>query len=105
MQALLENHISNPSITFRTRAQRQFNIGSQRHRLVCKLDIIDNGPGIPKDILENIFYPMISGRAEGSGLGLSIAQSIITQHDGLIECESKPGQTIFTIFLPLELAS
>lgn len=105
MQALLENNISEPSITFKTRALRQFTIGAQRHRLVCQIDVIDNGPGIQKDILENIFYPMISGRAEGTGLGLSIAQSIITQHEGLIECESEPGQTVFTIYLPLESAS
>jgi two-component system nitrogen regulation sensor histidine kinase GlnL len=105
MQALKENSIQNPSITFKTRALRQFTIGSQRHRLVCQLDIIDNGPGIPNDILENIFYPMISGRAEGTGLGLSISQSIITQHEGLIECTSKPGETDFTIYLPLELTS
>ena len=72
---------------------------------MCQLDIIDNGPGIPEDILENIFYPMISGRAEGTGLGLSISQSIITQHEGLIECKSEPGKTAFTIYLPLELSS
>ncbi|GLQ33500.1 nitrogen regulation protein NR(II) [Litoribrevibacter albus] len=105
MQALQENHIDSPSICFKTRALRQFTIGAQRHRLVCQLDIIDNGPGIPEDILENIFYPMISGRAEGTGLGLSISQSIITQHEGLIECKSEPGKTAFTIYLPLELSS
>ncbi len=105
MQALQENNVESPSICFKTRALRQFTIGSQRHRLVCQLDIIDNGPGIPKEILENIFYPMISGRAEGTGLGLSIAQSIVTQHEGLIECESEPGRTAFTIYLPLELTS
>ncbi|MFC3152359.1 nitrogen regulation protein NR(II) [Litoribrevibacter euphylliae] len=105
MQALQENNVESPSISFRTRALRQFTIGAQRHRLVCQLDIIDNGPGIPEDILENIFYPMISGRAEGTGLGLSISQSIITQHEGLIECKSEPGKTDFTIYLPLELSS
>ncbi|GAA3929488.1 nitrogen regulation protein NR(II) [Litoribacillus peritrichatus] len=105
MQALQENNISDPRICFKTRALRQFTIGSERHRLVCQLDIIDNGPGIPKEILENIFYPMISGRAEGTGLGLSIAQSIVTQHEGLIECASEPGNTAFTIYLPLELTS
>lgn len=105
MQALQENNVESPSISFRTRALRQFTIGAQRHRLVCQLDIIDNGPGIPEEILENIFYPMISGRAEGTGLGLSISQSIITQHEGLIECKSEPGKTDFTIYLPLELSS
>ncbi|WP_111498281.1 MULTISPECIES: nitrogen regulation protein NR(II) [Marinobacter] len=92
-----------PCITFRTRALRQFTIGHRRYRLVCRVDIIDNGPGIPQDLLQNIFYPMISGRANGTGLGLSITQSIIGQHQGLVECESSPGWTDFIIFLPLEL--
>ncbi|MCK7544293.1 nitrogen regulation protein NR(II) [Marinobacter bryozoorum] len=91
-----------PTITFRTRVLRQFTIGQKRHRLVCRVDIIDNGPGIPPDLLQNIFYPMISGRANGTGLGLSITQSIIGQHRGLVECESEPGETDFIIFLPLE---
>lgn len=91
-----------PTITFRTRVLRQFTIGQQRHRLVCRADIIDNGPGVPPDLLQNIFYPMISGRASGTGLGLSITQSIIGQHGGLVECESEPGKTDFIIFLPLE---
>ncbi len=91
-----------PTITFRTRVLRQFTIGQHRHRLVCRVDIIDNGPGVPPELLQNIFYPMISGRANGTGLGLSITQSIIGQHRGLVECESEPGKTDFIIFLPLE---
>ena len=91
-----------PTIIFRTRVLRQFTIGQKRHRLVCRVDIIDNGPGIPPDLLQNIFYPMISGRANGTGLGLSITQSIIGQHHGLVECDSEPGSTDFIIFLPLE---
>ena len=91
-----------PTIIFRTRVLRQFTIGQKRHRLVCRVDILDNGPGIPPDLLQNIFYPMISGRANGTGLGLSITQSIIGQHHGLVECESEPGSTDFIIFLPLE---
>ncbi|SFR85094.1 two-component system, NtrC family, nitrogen regulation sensor histidine kinase GlnL [Marinobacter daqiaonensis] len=91
-----------PTIVFRTRVLRQFTIGQKRHRLVCRVDIMDNGPGIPPDLLQNIFYPMISGRANGTGLGLSITQSIIGQHHGLVECESEPGKTDFIIFLPLE---
>jgi two-component system nitrogen regulation sensor histidine kinase GlnL len=91
-----------PTIIFRTRALRQFTIGHKRHRLVCRVDIIDNGPGIPPELLQNVFYPMISGRASGTGLGLSITQSIVGQHQGLVECESEPGRTDFIIFLPLE---
>ena len=89
-------------ITLRTRALRQFTIGHCRHRLVTKIEIIDNGPGIPPELQETIFYPMVSGRADGTGLGLAITQNIISQHQGLIECESHPGHTVFSIFLPLE---
>jgi two-component system nitrogen regulation sensor histidine kinase GlnL len=89
-------------ITLRTRAQRQFTIGTTRHRLVCRVDITDKGAGIPADILQSIFVPMVTGRAEGTGLGLSIAQSIVARHGGLIECTSEPGDTTFTIYLPME---
>lgn len=89
-------------ITLRTRTLRQFTIGPKRHRLVCRLEITDNGPGIEAGIIDSIFYPMVSGRADGTGLGLSITQNIITRHQGLIECESVPGCTLFTLFLPLE---
>lgn len=88
-------------IILRTRTLRQFTIGSKRHRLVCRLEITDNGPGIAPGILDSIFYPMVSGRADGTGLGLSITQNIVTRHQGLIECDSVPGHTTFTLFLPL----
>lgn len=89
-------------ITFKTRPQRHYTIGSQVHKLVIQIQIIDDGPGIPADLVETIFYPMISGRADGSGIGLSISQGLVNQHKGLIECNSEPGQTVFTILLPLE---
>jgi two-component system nitrogen regulation sensor histidine kinase GlnL len=89
-------------ITLRTRVQRQCTIRHQRHKLVLRVDIVDNGPGIPEHQLEEIFYPMISGRPEGTGLGLSIAQVLVSQHGGLIECTSRPGETVFTLLLPLE---
>ena len=88
-------------ITLRTRVQRQYTIGAKRHKLVARLDVADDGPGIPPEQQEQIFYPMISGRPDGTGLGLSIAQSIIAQHGGLIECASRPGETVFTLLLPL----
>jgi two-component system nitrogen regulation sensor histidine kinase GlnL len=91
-------------IILRTRTQRQFTIGQTCHKLVCRVEIIDNGPGIPEDMMESIFYPMVTGRAEGTGLGLSIAQSLINQHGGLIQCESRPGRTRFTLLLPLDTA-
>ena len=89
-------------ITLRTRVQRQFNIGIRQHRLVACVEIIDNGPGIETELQAMIFYPMVTSRSDGTGLGLSIAQSLINRHHGLIECNSKPGETVFTILLPLE---
>lgn len=89
-------------LTLRTRSQRQFTIGATRHRLVCRVDISDNGPGIPENLMHAIFVPMVTGKAEGTGLGLSISQSIINRHGGLLECSSRPGKTTFTIFLPME---
>lgn len=99
----IEQHmpLSDGQIKVKSRISRQFTIGNQRRRLVCHLMIIDNGPGIPEELKENIFYPMISGRPEGTGLGLPMAQSIISQHQGLIECDSKPGHTCFHVYLPL----
>jgi two-component system nitrogen regulation sensor histidine kinase GlnL len=89
-------------IILRTRALRQFTIGHRRHKLVVRVDIIDNGPGIPEEMMETIFFPMVTGRAEGTGLGLSIAQSLVNQHGGLIQCESRPGRTDFRLLLPLD---
>ncbi len=91
-------------ILLRTRVQRQITIGHKRHKLVAQLDIVDNGPGIPQAIREEIFYPMITGRADGTGLGLSLAQNLVNQHGGIIECRSHPGETTFTLLLPLEKA-
>jgi two-component system nitrogen regulation sensor histidine kinase GlnL len=92
------------TITLRTRVQRQCTIGLKRFKLVVRIEVIDDGPGIPKALLEDIFFPTISGRAQGTGLGLSIAQSLVNQHGGLIECVSRPGETVFTLLLPLEKA-
>ncbi len=89
-------------ITLRSRPQRQFTIGTGPPRLVFRLDIDDNGPGIPQELLQTIFMPMVTGRANGTGLGLTIAQSIIARHGGLLECSSEPGHTRFTIYLPLD---
>lgn len=89
-------------IQLRTRIERQFTIGQLRHRLVVRTEVEDNGPGIPETIRDYIFYPMVTSRPSGTGLGLSIAQDIVSKHGGLIEYSSRPGQTIFTIFLPLD---
>ncbi|CAK0751610.1 sensory histidine kinase NtrB [Gammaproteobacteria bacterium] len=89
------------NITLRTRVRRQFTIAGQRHRLVLNVDVIDNGPGVPDELLPYIFLPMVTGRTNGVGLGLPIAQSLINQNGGFIECVSQPGETIFSLFLPL----
>lgn len=103
--ALIDSATPNPCITLRTRALRQFTLGSTRHRLVCKLEITDNGPGIPDNLVETLFLPMVSGRADGTGLGLSISQSIINHHKGLIECNSHPGSTTFALYIPIANAT
>ena len=88
-------------ITLKTRIERNYTIGHDRYRLVLRAEVIDNGPGIDDEIKEKIFFPMVTGRAEGSGLGLSISQSLIQQHNGIIECYSQPGCTRFSILLPI----
>ena len=88
-------------IVLRTRVARQVRIGRQRHRLALELHVIDNGPGVPDHIKERIFYPLVTGRDGGSGLGLPLAQTFVQRHHGLIECESMPGRTDFRILIPL----
>lgn len=90
-----------PLITISSRIIRQFTIGGHNHRLVCRIDVRDNGPGIPSDIRDKVFIPMVSGHASNSGLGLSIAQSIVNQHHGLIAFTSEAGDTCFSIYLPM----
>ncbi len=91
-------------IIFRTRAVRQVTLAKRRYRLAMELQVIDNGPGIPEAIRDQIFYPLVSGRSDGngSGLGLTLAQSFVHQHHGTIEVDSRPGHTCFTLLLPLQ---
>jgi two-component system, NtrC family, nitrogen regulation sensor histidine kinase GlnL len=91
----------NAVVTFCTRIARQVTFGKQRYRLALELHVIDNGPGIPDSIKSRIFYPLVSGRDGGSGLGLTLAQTFVQQHHGSIECESVPGRTDFKILIPL----
>jgi two-component system nitrogen regulation sensor histidine kinase GlnL len=88
-------------IRLRTRVARQVTLAKKRYRLALCVHVEDNGPGIPEEIRERIFYPLVSAREGGTGLGLTIAQTFIAQHHGMIECESVPGRTCFTITLPL----
>lgn len=87
-------------IILQTRAARQVTLAKRRHKLALELHVIDSGPGIPEGIRDRIFYPLVSGRDNGSGLGLSIAQSFVEQHQGMIDVESRPGRTCFTIRIP-----
>lgn len=88
-------------IELRTRVARLVTIDRKVYKLALELHVIDNGPGIPEEIRERVFFPLVSGREGGSGLGLSIAQSFVQQHGGLIDCESRPGRTDFRMLLPL----
>ena len=89
------------SVTFRTRAVRQVTILRQRYRLALELQVVDDGPGVPEEIRDRIFNPLVSGREGGTGLGLSLAQTFVQYHRGVVECESRPGRTLFRILLPL----
>lgn len=92
-------------ILLRTRVARQVTIARQRHRLALELHVIDDGPGVAQEIRERIFFPLVSGREGGTGLGLSLAQSFVHQHGGTIDCDSRPGRTDFRILLPLPQAA
>ena len=96
--------VANSQIWLRTRVARNISISEAFHRIALQIDITDNGPGVPPHMLSTIFYPMISGRADGTGLGLPITHSIINQHGGMIECKSKPGETTFSVVLPLTVS-
>ena len=101
-QALAERlAASDAQITFKTRIARQVTFGKQRYRLALELHVVDNGPGVPDSIKDRIFYPLVSGREGGSGLGLTLAQTFVQQHHGLIECDSVPGRTDFKLLIPL----
>ncbi len=89
------------TITIRTRVARQVTLIRQRWKLALELQVVDDGPGVPEEIRDRIFSPLVSGRPGGSGLGLSLAQTYVTWHQGVVECESKPGRTVFRIMLPI----
>ena len=89
------------TVLLRTRALRQITILRHRHKLALELQVIDDGPGVPDEIQDRIFNPLVSGREGGTGLGLSLAQTFVQYHQGVIEFESRPGRTTFRILLPL----
>ena len=93
------------TITLRSRAVTNFTIGDIRHRVIATLEIEDDGPGIPKDLQDTVFYPLVTSKPEGTGLGLPAAQELLSRHGGLIEFESRPGRTVFFVRIPLEQVS
>lgn len=102
IQALSGVPVHAPRLVLRTRVASNVSVGAHRHRLVASIQFEDNGPGVPHDIRDTIFYPLVSGRADGTGLGLGIAQDLVSRHGGLIEFDSAPGRTIFVISLPMD---
>ncbi len=101
-QALSERIVrGDAEIVLRSRVARQITFGRQRYKLALELHVIDNGPGVPDEIKDRIFYPLVSGKDGGSGLGLNLAQTFVQQHQGLIECDSRPGRTDFKLLIPL----
>lgn len=108
VQALL-NLVSNAvtaldgqgTLTLRSRAVTNFTIGNTRHRVIASIEIEDDGPGIDKDLQDSIFYPLVTSRPDGTGLGLAAAQELLSRHGGLIEFESRPGRTVFFVRIPL----
>jgi two-component system nitrogen regulation sensor histidine kinase GlnL len=102
LQALSGGGVHAPRLILRTRAAGNASVGARRHRLVASVQFEDNGPGVPAEIRDTIFYPLVSGRADGTGLGLGIAQDLVSRHGGLIEFDSAPGRTIFVISLPMD---
>ncbi len=102
IQAIGQNAGQSGRITLRTRALTNWTIGSQRHKVIANIEIEDDGPGVAPELGDSIFYPLVSGRAEGTGLGLPLAQEILSRHGGLIEYRSRPGQTVFMLRLPMD---
>jgi two-component system nitrogen regulation sensor histidine kinase GlnL len=92
-------------LVLRTRALSNRNIGARRHRLLACVQVEDDGPGVPEELQQTLFLPLVTSRAEGTGLGLSVAQDMVARHQGVIEFESRPGRTVFSIVLPLEDAA
>ncbi|MCP4075751.1 MAG: PAS domain-containing sensor histidine kinase [Gammaproteobacteria bacterium] len=101
-QSVILNKNRSAEITFKTRINRQHTVSNQRYKHVIQIDIIDNGPGIAEELLENLFLPMVTNKPDGTGLGLPIAQQIIVGHHGIIQCQNGHQHTIFTTLLPLE---
>jgi two-component system nitrogen regulation sensor histidine kinase GlnL len=102
-QALTESAMAtSPTLLIRTRIGRQLLLGEHQAKLAVVVSVIDNGPGVPEALRDKLFHPLVTGRASGSGLGLSLAQEFVQQHSGIVEFDSRPGHTEFRLILPLE---
>ena len=101
-QAMKLNNQDSRQLSFITRAERQIVFRKKKHATAIRIDIIDNGPGIKNELIDKIFFPLVTGNENGSGLGLSLAQNLISLHQGMIDCHSVPGKTVFSIILPIE---
>ena len=93
---------ANGRVILRTRVLTNINIGTVRHRLVANVQVEDNGHGVPPELQRSVFYPLVTSRSTGTGLGLAVAQDLVTRHHGIVEFESRPGHTVFSLLLPLE---
>jgi two-component system nitrogen regulation sensor histidine kinase GlnL len=101
-QAMKLSSQDNMQLSFITRAERQIVFRKKKHATAIRIDIIDNGPGIKNELIDKIFFPLVTGKENGSGLGLSLSQNLISLHQGMIDCHSVPGKTVFSIILPIE---
>jgi two-component system nitrogen regulation sensor histidine kinase GlnL len=90
------------SLTFRTRVEHGLRLGERMWRMALRLDVIDDGAGVPAALRDTLFQPLVSGRADGSGLGLALSREIAHEHGGELRCVSRPGETVFSLYLPLE---
>ncbi len=102
MQAVSLNPEGRGRVLLRTRALSNATIGNVRHRLLASVQVEDNGPGVLPELASTLFYPLVTGRPNGTGLGLAVAQDLVTRHGGIVEYESEPGRTVFQLLLPLE---
>ena len=90
------------NLTFRTRIEHRIRLGDRVHRMVLRVDVVDDGPGVPPALRETLFQPLVSGRADGTGLGLALSREIAAEHGGDLRYMSRPGETTFSLYLPLE---
>jgi two-component system nitrogen regulation sensor histidine kinase GlnL len=92
-------------VTLRTRAEHGLRIGDEVHPIALRLEISDDGRGVPEELAERLFLPLVSGRAEGTGLGLALAQQVAREHRGTLVYRSRPGHTVFTLHLPMHMSA